>query len=99
MKTALKDSKLRHKIEKIATENGWTLLCYKVGAEMISFTKEYKGSKARINVWLTTKTVSTALNHPKQGKTQLYRKKVDIPLMHKIFKNPRTHTNRGYQKR
>lgn len=99
MKTHLKDSKLRHKLEKIATENEWTFLCYKEGSEMISFTKTYKGNKARINIWLTTKTVSTALTHPKQGKTQLYRKRADMNLIHKIFKNPRVHTNRGYKKK
>lgn len=42
-------------------------------------------------------TVATCINHPKQGKTQLFRKNVSFDELDKIFKNPRVHTGKGYQ--
>lgn len=53
----------------------------------------------RINVYYTTMTVSTALEHPKKGKTQMYRKNVSANLLEKIFKDPRHHTGKGYFKK
>jgi hypothetical protein len=53
----------------------------------------------RINVYYTTGTVGTCLNHPKQGKTQLFRRDVDAESLDEIFKNPRTHTGDGYHRK
>ena len=50
----------------------------------------------RINVWFTTGTVGTYLDHPRMGKTQLFRRGVGLDLLEKIFRNPRIHTNAGY---
>lgn len=41
-------------------------------------------------------TVATALNHPKKGKAQLFRKGITIRELGKIFEDPRTHTGKGY---
>ena len=43
-------------------------------------------------------TVGSYLDHPRQGKTQLFRREVDIYGAEEIFKNPRTHTDRGYHR-
>lgn len=66
---------------------------------MVSYSKEINEGTARVNVYLSKMTVATALNHPKQGKTQLYRRNVDAKLLNKIFINPRVHTNCGYKTR
>ena len=50
----------------------------------------------RINVYWTTGTVGTCLDHPRQGKTQLFRRNVDLSSLRAIFQNPRTHTGSGY---
>ena len=50
----------------------------------------------QINVFYTTMTVGTSLKHPKRGKTQIWRKRVDYALLNKLFINPRQHTNKGY---
>ena len=50
----------------------------------------------RINIYWTTRTVGTCLNHPRQGKTQLFRRNVDMIQLRSIFKNPRIHTGTGY---
>ncbi|MCP4974610.1 MAG: hypothetical protein GY931_00485 [Maribacter sp.] len=77
----------------LATSNNWKLLCIQDNIGMISFTKE----GARINIYTTKMTVATCLNHPKQGKTQMYRKNVSNEELGKIFKNPRVHTGKGYK--
>lgn len=66
---------------------------------MLSFERRVDGHRQRVNVWWTTWTVSTALWHPKKGKTQLYRREVDLPLLRRIFENPRVHTEVGYYTR
>lgn len=53
----------------------------------------------RMNVYYTTGTVSTAIDHPKAGRTQLYRRDITIAQLEKLFINPREHTGKGYFKR
>jgi hypothetical protein len=43
------------------------------GSRVISFQT---GANERINFYYTTRTVGTALNHPSQGATQLFRRRV-----------------------
>jgi len=62
---------------------------------VISFRKG-DSSPIRINVYWTTGTVGTCLDHPRQGKTQLFRRNVDLSTLREIFKNPRVHTGAGY---
>lgn len=79
-------------IIKLAKSNDWELLDDQPDNVMVSFYKP----EMRINVWYTKMTVATCINHPKQGKTQLFRKNVSMGLLDKIFKNPRIHTFKGY---
>ena len=81
--------------EKLAAEHNWEFLTYQDNIKMISFSKD----EMRINIYLTTMTVGTCINHPKQGKTQMFRRDVGWDLLFKIFKNPRIHSNSGYQKK
>ena len=53
----------------------------------------------RIDVYFTTGTVTTSLNHTRQGKGQLQRFQPDYVLLQKIFENPRYHTDSGYHTR
>jgi len=53
----------------------------------------------RINVYWTTGTVGTCLSHPRKGKTQLFRRNVDMNTLRAIFSNPRQHTGSGYYRR
>ena len=50
-----------------------------------------------MSVYYTTGTIGTALNHPHQGKTQLFRRNLDGPSLAKLFANPREHTGVGYK--
>ena len=53
----------------------------------------------RFNVYYTTGTVATYLDHPVRGKTQLFRRNVDLAGLRCLFQSPRQHTGKGYQKR
>jgi len=57
----------------------------------------YRRGAVRLNFWCTTGTVGSYLEHPRQGKTQLFRRNVDLQEARQIFENPRMHTGRGYQ--
>ncbi len=80
------------KIQAIAKKYGWREIDHQVNTYMLSFGNV----NDRINVYYSKMTVGTCLDHPKKGKTQLYRKKVGQLLLEKIFKNPRVHTSKGY---
>lgn len=82
-------------INTIARINGWKWITHQRDIHMVSFVKD----DMRINVYATKMTVATCLNHPTQGRTQLYRKNVTPQELNKIFKNPRVHTNKGYKRK
>lgn len=82
-------------IKKLSEKHGWTKIKGNKQPLMISFLKE----DTRMNIYPTTMTVSTALEHPTSGKTQLFRKEVSLQTLNSLFINPRTHTNKGYYKK
>jgi len=80
-------------ITDIAVKNGWTFLEYQENIGMLSYVKE----DMRINVYTTKMTIATCINHPKSGKTQLYRRNVwRKDELNRIFLKPRVHTGKGY---
>ena len=56
----------------------------------------YKKDGIRLNFWLSTGTVGSYLDHPRQGKTQLFRREISMSEASDIFNNPRQHTGKGY---
>jgi len=82
-------------IASLADVEGWRQIDHQPKIKMVSFKK----GKARINVYYTTMTVGTCIDHPKKGKTQLFRRNVSMETLTKIFRNPRIHTQRGYYRR
>jgi len=76
-----------------ATEFGWVF----TGSSDVTEFFEKDGIK--LDWYFTTATVKTAMDHPTQGKTQLFRRQVDAGLYRKILENPRIHTDQGYQRR
>lgn len=79
-------------IDKIASDNYFNRIDYQENIGLIS----YSDGSTRINVYLSKMTVSTCLNHPKKGKTQLFRKNVTKEMLSQIFEYPRKHTGKGY---
>lgn len=82
------------KLRALAKEHGWDELDHQPEHYLLSFTKDKVGQvgKVRLNIWYSTGTVGTAMNHPKHGPTQLYRKHCDYDRIAKIMANPRVHT-------
>lgn len=70
-------------------------ISFNPSSRVISF--RCKSDEARINVYYTTRTIGTALEHPSQGKTQLFRRNCSDTELLTIMKDPRVHTNKGYQ--
>jgi len=85
--------------KSVAKEFDWDLIKGSEGPHCISFSKVINSYPARINVWFGRKgrTIGTYINHPKKGKTQLFRKNPSDSEFKAIFKNPRQHTNKGYK--
>mmetsp|Transcript_31756 Transcript_31756/g.53564 ORF Transcript_31756/g.53564 Transcript_31756/m.53564 type:complete len:250 (+) Transcript_31756:75-824(+) len=82
-------------LDELAESNGWTKMKTKVSANQGMVA--YKKGNNRLNFWLTTGTCSSSLQHPTQGKTQLFRRQINITEADEIFKNPRKHTGKGYK--
>ena len=68
-------------------------------SRVISFSSQLGEETARINVYYTTGTVGTCLEHPRLGKTQLFRRGCTMEALATIMANPRVHTGKGYYKR
>jgi hypothetical protein len=91
-------------VRRIADRHGYEEIDHNEISKVLSFrgdsTSNKKNSSTRINVYYTTGTVGTCLNHPQHGKTQLFRRNVvDLTLLSDIFENPRVHTGTGYYRR
>jgi len=86
---------LKTEVRKLAEAHGWGGEVFQENISMLSYFKE----GMRINIYLTKMTVGTVLNHPKQGKTQMFRKHVTPKELDKLFENPRQHTGKGYRKK
>lgn len=85
----------KSEVDVIALQAGFECIDFQTNIGMASYRK----GDVRINVYLTTLTVATALNHPKKGKTQLFRKNLNFVELRELFNNPRKHTGKGYYKK
>lgn len=85
-------------IEEVAASQNYTRGALNEESCVISFTRE----GVKINVYYTTGTVGTCIDHPTQGKTQLFRKRIalvdNVDGLTQLFSNPRQHTDVGYQR-
>jgi hypothetical protein len=75
------------------TEFGWT---FTGSWKMVEF---FEKENVKLDWYFTTATVKTSMDHPAQGKTQMFRKKVSPAVYRRILENPRVHTDQGYQRR
>jgi len=73
-------------------------IVHKVNEKLLSFSLR-NNNDVRINVYYTTGTVGTCIDHPHQGKTQLFRRCVTVQILKQIFDNPRIHTDKGYKRK
>ena len=76
----------------LAAEFGWIEVFHKPENLLIRFQR---GSET-LDYWYSKNTVGTIVNHPKKGRNQLFRRRIDYPTLKALFKNPRQHTGVGY---
>lgn len=98
-----------NEIKRLAENRGWKFICHQKPNRMISFEKhfDYSRKPVRVNVYYKKGssrrnldlTIATSMDHPKKGKTQLFRKGVNNSVFIKLLKNPRQHTGNGYYKK
>lgn len=86
-------------VRKAAEGLNWIEIDYQDNIKLISFKKAFEYGDVRINIYLTKGTISTSMNHPTRGKTQLHRRNQSMERVVKLLNNPRLHTGRGYYKR
>jgi hypothetical protein len=88
-------------IRRFASKTGYRMCQHDRREGVVAFEKpdDEDGNRLLVRVWYRTGTVGTYLKHPRQGKTQMFRRDVgnDNGLLGNIFANPRIHTNLGYQ--
>jgi hypothetical protein len=82
-----------NQVRRLAEENGYKESKLNTESRVIVFQK----GSTKINVYYTTGTVATCLNHPRQGKTQMFRRNISLNDLENIFHYPRVHTGVGYQ--
>lgn len=70
----------------------WEEISCNKTSKVVSFVRDDE----RINVYYTTSTVSTVLNHLQRGRKQLFRANVPTVLLRSLFENLRAHTVLGY---
>lgn len=58
----------------------------------------YVRGHEKVHVYLKTGTVATCIDHPRHGKTQLFRRNLKWEEICDVFENPRTHTGKGYRR-
>lgn len=73
---------------------GWSVIKYHPRTYVLNLVR----GEEKMNIYLSTGTIQTAIDHPKQNKTQLNRKCCTRGEFENIFKNVRTHTGKGYHK-
>jgi len=90
-------------VRRLAGEAGLVEMSFNGQSRVVSFgprVADYgEQSMKRINVYWTTGTVGTCIEHPRQGKTQLFRRNVNLATLREIFRDPRIHTGQGYQRK
>jgi hypothetical protein len=83
------------RIIKLAQKHDWYVHSDQQNICLLIFRK----GDQQVNVYWSKMTVATVVNHPKQGRQQLYRKNCSYKDLENIFNNPRFHTGKGYRVR
>lgn len=88
-------------IRQLASLENLSEAYFNENSRVVSFVRGGETvERVRFNIYYTTGTVGTCVNHPRQGRTQLFRRNVTTAEeLRAIFRNPRIHTGKGYQRR
>lgn len=84
-----------------ATEYQWFFTGSNPASRVEFFEKTFDDCNlVKLDWYYTTATVKTSMEHPRQGKTQMFAKEGVTPDLYvQILKNPRVHTDQRYQRK
>lgn len=82
-------------VRKAAAGTSFHLISHNKSSKLLSF----RSGTTRINVYYITAVVGTCLDHPTKGKTQLFRRNIDLNFLALLFRDPRIHYSKGYYTR
>jgi hypothetical protein len=86
-------------VRELAYEHELEEIQFNPQSRVIGFLGYTDDGVVRINVYYSTGTVGTALDHPVQGPTQLFRRRCTVGDLYSIMSDPRWHSGRGYKRR
>lgn len=84
------------KIREYANKYKWDEVAFQEKGKLVSFAKELKKVKVRINIYYNTITLSTWISHPSKGKVQLFKENASEKELVEAFKNTKQYTNTEY---
>lgn len=82
-------------IQQAARNLYWLIEGFHINNYILNLSKD----DMKCNIYLSTLTVQTTINHPKKGRGQLNRKRLSLSEVVSILENPRKHTGKGYYKK
>jgi len=88
-------------VQCVARDYGYTQCQHEPREGVLDFRRaDVDGDSEIVRVWYRTGTVGTYIKHPRQQRTQLFRRdNTQLSQLRAIFDDPRVHTGRGYHKR
>lgn len=81
-----------NEVRALAHRYGWMEVQCNTTSRVLGFRRGIQ----RLNVYYTTGTVGTCTDHPRLGKTQLFRRDVSWSELESVFIDVRSHTGKGY---
>lgn len=85
------------KVRQAACDAGLEEIYFNYNSRLVSFIS--LNGRVTTNVYWTTRSVGTYLNHYKNGITQLFRANCSFNQLQNIMRNPRTNVGKGYHRR
>jgi hypothetical protein len=86
-------------VRELARQHDLEEIQFNPQSRIVSFSQQTDDGPVRINVYYSTGTVGTALDHPVQGPTQLFRRRCTVGELNSIMSDLRWHSGRGHRRR
>lgn len=83
----------KQQIKKLSVESGWIIVFENPKKNLIAIYNHV--FKCHANIMVNSKTVITAMRHPREGYTILERRNVGPSDLKSILENPRYHSDKG----
>ena len=83
-------------VKRLAAQEHWSCVQSNLSDSVVSFGVVRDGENVYVNVYYDVSVVGIMFDHQRMGKTQCFRRDVDLFELCKIFRDPRAQTGAGY---